>query len=92
MAITNRGTALKIDGGIISGYGSMWHIDSSGGVFIGTENTSGNVTLGKAGSTSVVGGNMSILGNLSAVNLPTSSTGLSSGQIYSDNGTLKIVT
>lgn len=96
VAITNRGIAIRIGSGMISGYGSeqdsIWSIDASGGVFIGARNDSGNVTLGKAGSTSVVSGNMSILGNLSAVNLPTSSTGLSSGQIYSDNGVLKIVT
>lgn len=83
IALTNRGMLLNIDGGRIGGWESMWKIDATNGVKICTD--SGNVTLGRSGS------KVTVNGNLVLSNIPTQSTGLTSGSVWNDGGTLKIV-
>lgn len=83
IALTNRGMLLNIDGGRIDGWNSRWQINATGGVSIC--NNSGNLTLGKSGS------KVTVYGNLKLTGVPTQSTGLESGSIWNDNGTLKIV-
>ena len=83
IALTNRGMLLNIDGGRIDGWNSKWQINATGGVSIC--NNSGNLTLGKSGS------KVTVYGNLKLTGVPTQSTGLESGSIWNDNGTLKIV-
>lgn len=83
IALTNRGMLLNIDGGRIGGWESMWQINATNGVKICTD--SGNVTLGRSGS------KVTVNGNLVLSNIPTQSTGLTSGSVWNDGGTLKIV-
>jgi hypothetical protein len=83
IALTNRGMLLNIDGGRIDGWGSRWQINATSGVRICTD--SGNITLGRSGS------KVTVSGNLVISNIPTQSTGLTSGSIWNDGGTLKIV-
>ena len=96
VAITNRGMSLKIDGGILTGFGKKWTMDSESGISIGTDGTSGSIVIGHSGGQSTVKGNVTI-NNLNGSNLiigslPTSSAGLSTNQIYVGNdGTLKVV-
>lgn len=92
IAITNRGILLQIEGGRIEGWNSLWKINGSSGVRIGdisdTSNSlyTSNIRIGNDGGT---GSTTTIYGKLKITSLPTSDPH-SSGQIWSNNGSLMV--
>ena len=90
--VTNRGILLNIDGGRIEGWMSRWKINGSGSVEIGhNDSTSSaiytsNIRIGNDGGT---GSTTTIYGKLKITSLPTSDPH-SSGQIWSNNGSLMV--
>ena len=90
--ITNQGMLLNIDGGRIDGWQKKWKINSSSGIEIGyisdTSNSlyTSSIKLGNNGGT---GSTTTIYGKLKIANIPTSDPH-SSGQIWSNNGSLMV--
>lgn len=86
IVITNAGMRIHITSGLIEGWDEKWQINAANGIFIGNQNISGSVIIGRAAT------NTTINGGIKFSNIPISSSGLTTGQIYNDGGTLKIVT
>ena len=93
IAMTNKGMIINISGGRINGWNNKWNIYATRGIDIGADVSSGRVSIGRNADSSI-GATVStsiINGHLIFTGLPTSSSGLSSGSVYVDNGILKIV-